>query len=270
MFFVLLVAAYVPTGTLPVQMGRVRFVLAFVIATLAARGYDLMEKRVVAPTVAAAAVVLAAAALFWPRAVELQLAPIVGATVAMVVISAVILAMGAKRLLTVALFADLAVLTILSVPPHGRAEFYSETGAIGFLRAQRGGFRIAGVGGSLFPNTGAMFGLDDIRMHDPMAPEAYMRLLARGGLDRRGYFEVFHSFPARPLANALSVRYIVAPAGSSSPLPAVYRGPDAVVFLNAGARDLATAPPARPPGWMAGWVLGIAGVALLAQLAVSE
>ena len=88
----------------------------------------------------------------------------------------------------------------LSLPPHGREEYYPETGAIRFLRSQPGPFRVAGVGGSLFPNTGAMFGLDDIRRHDPMASEEYMRMLAKGGLDRRGYFEIFRGFPAKPLA----------------------------------------------------------------------
>jgi len=92
-------------------------------------------------------------------------------------------------------------------------------------------------------------------------------MLERGGLDRRAYFYLFHGFPAPELANALGVRYFIAPAGVMSPLPAVYRGEDAVVFLNARARDVPESPPLKPPGWMLGWFLGAIGAGALAALA---
>jgi hypothetical protein len=261
MLAALTVAAFLPGGF--VQMGRVRFVIAFVIATMAAHGFDLdCDRRLKLLAAIAAAIVLVAAIVFWPRAVELHLAGVVAATTIAAIVSAIVLIVR-PRLVAFALFADLAILMLVSLPPHGRGEFYPETGAIRFLRSQPGRFRIAGVSGSVFPNTSSMFRIADIRVHDPMAPEKYLQLLQRGGLDRHGYFEVFHGFPARPLANALGVRYIVAPPGSTSPLPAAYRGSDAVVFFNAEARDIPAEPTQKPAGWAPGWIAAAIGITLL-------
>jgi len=264
MLTVLTLAAFVP-GVF-VQMARVRFVIAFVVATLAAYGLDLdRDRRLMMLTLIAIAVVIISAMAFWPHAVELQLSTTVVATVAAAIVSAIVLLI-APRLITVALCVDLALLLWTSIPPHGRAEFYPETGAIRFLRAQPGRFRIAGVGGSLFPNVSTMFRIADIRVHDPMASEEYMRELERAGLDRRSYFELFHGFPSPAAANALGVRYFIAPPGVRSSLPSPYRGEDAVIFLNSRARDVPDVPVSKPRGWMLGWLLALAGVLSLAAL----
>ena len=112
-----------------------------------------------------------------------------------------------------------------------------------------------------------MFGIADIRVHDPTASEAYLRMLERGGLDRRAYFHLFHGFPTPDLANALGVRFFVAPAGVTSSLAAPYRGQDAVVFLNSRAREVHESSPSKPPGWTLGWLLGAIGAGALAALA---
>ncbi|HEY2323115.1 MAG TPA: hypothetical protein VGJ82_09665 [Thermoanaerobaculia bacterium] len=256
MLLVLFAAAYLPVAL----MARARYAVAFVVSTLAAYGYDLKRDRS-ANLIAAGClgVVLIAAVAFWPRAVEMHVEAFVVASAAIAIVSTAVLAWS-PRLAAIAVAADLAVLLLLSIPPHSRPEFYPETGAIRFLRAQPGEFRVSGVGGSLFPNVSTMFGIRDIRVHDPMASEQYLRKLESGGLDRRGYFEVFHGFPSPRLANELGVRYFIAPPGVRSPLPAVCRGDDAVVFLNPGARDLPPSAIPKPPGWTIGWVLGFVGL----------
>ena len=264
MLAIVSIAAFLPGG--PVQMGRLRFVVAFILAFLSAYGFDLERNHQFKPIVLTVlGVVIVSAFVFWPQAVELQIAPVVAATVATALISAAALAW-APRAIPVALAVDLGVLLLLSIPGHGRSEFYPETGAIRFLEQHAEGYRIAGVGGSLFPNTSSMFGIADIRVHDPSAPEAYLGRLERGGLVRRLYFHVFPGFPSPQLARELAVRYLIAPPGVRSPLPAVYRGPDAVIFMNPAAQMLPPAPVPKPRGWWIGWLLGLLGVAALPLL----
>jgi hypothetical protein len=224
---------------LPVLHGRIRFVTAFIIAVLASRGIDLIEERSRALRmigVGAMTIVVVAIVIFWPRYVRLGFLPIAIASAAAAAITATLLIAAPRRPLLVAvLCADLAILGMSSYSPASREMFYPPTPALRFLEAQPRPFRIAGTGGSLFPNSGTIFRLEDIRVHDPMAFEPYAAMLERGGLDRRGYFELFPGLPSRSLANTLGVRYIIAPAGMTSPLPAVYRGSDATIFLNAEA-----------------------------------
>ncbi len=70
-------------------------------------------------------------------------------------------------------------------------------------------FRIVGIGASLFPNTNAMYGLADIRTHDPMAFGRYLgvlRLLTN--LETNEYFAKWQNLDT-PLLNYLNVRYLV-------------------------------------------------------------
>jgi hypothetical protein len=70
-------------------------------------------------------------------------------------------------------------------------------------------FRIVGIGAALFPNTQAMYGLADIRTHDPMAFGHYlgvMRLLTN--LETNEYFAKWQNVET-PLLNYLNVRYLI-------------------------------------------------------------
>ena len=74
-------------------------------------------------------------------------------------------------------------------------------------------FRIVGIGAALFPNTQAMYGLADIRTHDPMAYGRYLgvlRLLTN--LETNEYFAKWQNLDT-PLLNYLNVRYIVGDRG---------------------------------------------------------
>jgi hypothetical protein len=74
-------------------------------------------------------------------------------------------------------------------------------------------FRIAGLDGALFPNVQAIFGFEDIRVHDPMANERYVNLLrTTNGYTDKGYYSKFNDADT-PLLDVLNVRYVVTDGG---------------------------------------------------------
>jgi hypothetical protein len=243
MFIIMAISAFdvVPLGV-PILHGRIRFVLAFITAVIASAGFDLPRERSrLLPGIAAAAVlvVLGVTAAFWSYYVRIGTAPIVLLSVTAALVSAFMLSLnGQRRWLWLALFADLAVLGVTSHPPASRSLAYPSTPVIDFLRRVPQPYRLVGLEGALFPNTGALFGLEDIRVHDPVAFEPYAVELEHAGYDRRSYFEVFRRLPAHALADRLGVRYIVAAPGTRGALPVAYRGSDAVVFVNRTALPL--------------------------------
>ena len=69
-------------------------------------------------------------------------------------------------------------------------------------------FRVVGIGAALFPNAQAMYGLADIRTHDPMANGRYLgvlRLLTN--FETYEYFAKWQNLDT-PMLNYLNVRYI--------------------------------------------------------------
>jgi len=81
------------------------------------------------------------------------------------------------------------------------------------LKAKHGSndpFRILGLGTMLYPNLNAMFGLEDLRAHDPMTNDHYLGLLRlRGEYGATGYFPKQDAFDSR-LLDYLNVRYVIA------------------------------------------------------------
>jgi hypothetical protein len=73
----------------------------------------------------------------------------------------------------------------------------------------RGLYRVAGLGGQIYPNTNALFGLEDVRVHDPMAFAPYVDLLARrAGWNPADYYAKWTDANA-PLLDRLNVKYVV-------------------------------------------------------------
>jgi hypothetical protein len=97
-------------------------------------------------------------------------------------------------------------------------------------------FRIVGIGAALFPNTQAMYGLSDIRTHDPMAFGRYLGLLRlTTNLETNEYFAKW-SNAETPLLNYLNVRYMAGDPGLDPGDPRryqlVYEGRDGRIFEN--------------------------------------
>jgi hypothetical protein len=71
-------------------------------------------------------------------------------------------------------------------------------------------FRIVGLGPALFPNLNAMYGFEDVRVHDPMANGRYLGVLrVRGDYDPVRYFAKWENMDSRML-DYLNVRYVIA------------------------------------------------------------
>lgn len=93
-------------------------------------------------------------------------------------------------------------------------ELYPRTLLIAELRRlqsrEAAPFRILGTGGQLYPNVNAMYGLEDVRVHDPMADNRYVELLARTvGWNPRDYYAKWHD-TTTPLIDFLNVKYVIA------------------------------------------------------------
>ncbi|HXI12525.1 MAG TPA: YfhO family protein [Thermoanaerobaculia bacterium] len=123
-----------------------------------------------------------------------------------------------------------------------RSDFYPRTPMIRFLEQKRDAgrvtgsiFRIAGSGAMFFPNVSAIFGLEDIRAHDPMAHGRYLGALrVLTGYSSAEYFAMLSKFD-HPFLDYMNVRYILTGPGqdlSSSRLKQVYSGKDGRVFEN--------------------------------------
>jgi hypothetical protein len=97
-------------------------------------------------------------------------------------------------------------------------------------------FRIVGTGPALFPNVSAIFGLEDVRAHDPMAGGRYVGLLrVLTGYDPENYFATWADFKTR-LLDFLNVKYVVstrgADLGDRERFALIYDGRDGRIFEN--------------------------------------
>ena len=72
-------------------------------------------------------------------------------------------------------------------------------------------FRVAGVGATLFPNTNAVFGIEDIRAHDPMAYDRYMGFLRLTAEYKTGTdnYHAWFDMPESSVLDFLNVRYLM-------------------------------------------------------------
>lgn len=117
-------------------------------------------------------------------------------------------------------------------------EMYPETPLIAKLQTlkTKEPFRIVGTGPIFFPNTPAMFGLEDIRAHDPMANGRYLGMLrVLTGYDTENYFPKWKNVETRVL-DYLNVKYVVVPPRAEmrdvQRYALVYDGRDGRIFEN--------------------------------------
>ncbi|MEA2339569.1 MAG: hypothetical protein QOE82_3576 [Thermoanaerobaculia bacterium] len=96
-------------------------------------------------------------------------------------------------------------------------------------------FRIAGYNADFFPNLATMYGLEDIRAHDPMESARYVGMLALvAGYKTSDYFAMWPN-TTTTLLDYLNVRYFVTGPGRELDAPRftkVYDGADGRIFEN--------------------------------------
>jgi hypothetical protein len=95
-------------------------------------------------------------------------------------------------------------------------------------------FRIAANGATLFPNSSAVYGYEDIRAHDPMTNGRYIGLLTLiTNYDAANYFAEWNEWETR-FVNFLNVKYVITSWRGELPprYRLVYDGNDGRIFEN--------------------------------------
>ena len=141
----------------------------------------------------------------------------------------------ASLLLVAAVIAEMWPLTIGWNSAFPKSTFYPRTPLIdAVLRNHRPGLdRVAGIGGVLFPNTNAMFEIEDVRVHDPMEPARYVHLL--GSAITTDYYKKWTD-AASPLLDRLNARWVMTEPGheltDTSRYQLRYAGNDGMLYEN--------------------------------------
>jgi hypothetical protein len=94
-------------------------------------------------------------------------------------------------------------------------------------------FRILGTGGMLYPNVNAMFDLEDVRVHDPMADDRYVRFLqTQVGWNPKEYYAKWND-TATPLLDFLNVKYVLTTDTlDDARYQQLYEGRDGRIYAN--------------------------------------
>jgi len=128
-------------------------------------------------------------------------------------------------------------------PPMPRRLDFPEVPSVAFLEASRGrgpaGERMLATGTAFLPNLAAVYGLADARVFNPMAPAAYLGLLAPAIERWAGEIPVLDRAD-HPVYDHLAVGWLLAPREEGCPegTETAFRGPDAVVCRRPGAHPL--------------------------------
>jgi hypothetical protein len=102
------------------------------------------------------------------------------------------------------------------------------TPPVAFLMRHLGNDRMVGMGQSFPANFPAAYGLDDVRIDNPSAPDVYLQVVA--GLATANSLVPLFGRPGHPLYDLLGVRYVITHPGAALPLPAAFRDAAGWVF----------------------------------------
>jgi hypothetical protein len=100
----------------------------------------------------------------------------------------------------------------------------------------RSPFRVVGLGAAFFPNANAIYGVEDIRAHDPMANGRYLGFLrVVSKYDPDDYFAKWND-PDTPVVNFLNVRYVITDRrysmADTQRYREIYSGKDGKIYEN--------------------------------------
>jgi hypothetical protein len=221
---------------------RLRFLFAWLLAVLVAAALHRLPRVpfAIGMTTAAALIVWIVARTQFPSdaARHIGLISIIPSIVVLVFAALMLvprLRSIAMMLLVVVVIAEMWPLTIGWNQPFPTSTFYPRTPLIdAVLRYHRPGFdRVAGIGGVLFPNTNAMFGIEDARIHDPMEPAHYVHVI--GAAITHDYYKKWID-ESTPLLDRLNVRWLMTEPGhelkDASRYVLRYAGPDGRLYQN--------------------------------------
>ena len=240
-------------------MFPLRYLVWFVFAVTAVAAFavdrleDFARPKLATGAVAAAAAIGGIGLLAWRsergvyaafRALAAQRREFRGAALTLAVVLALLLLAAIAKTRATWFPLALSVVAAWELVSRGSALYrwespkrlFVSTPLVEFLRAQPGAFRFVGEGATLFPNVGAVAGLEDVRVHDPVERREYVAFLdAAAGYPPAEYYKSLRNLDA-PVLDRLNVRYFVAGPGRPPPSAKwmrVYAGVDGTVFENA-------------------------------------
>jgi hypothetical protein len=225
---------------------RLRFLFAWILAILIAASLNRLQRGAVVPFaigLVSAATLLAIIVMTTPFPSDAArhdgLISVIPSTIVLIIATVMVLAPRARNitslLLVAAVIAEMWPLTIGWNSPFPKSTFYPRTPLIeAVLRNHHPGFdRVAGIGGVLFPNTNAMFGIEDVRVHDPMEPARYVHLL--GSAITTDYYKKWID-SSSPLLDRLNARWVMTEPGhaltDTSRYQIRYAGSDGILYEN--------------------------------------
>ena len=143
-----------------------------------------------------------------------------------------------RALVGLALFVELWLVGHAWNPVRPVRELYPSTPLIEALQRARGTqlYRVAGITGALFPNTHALFGIEDARVHDAMSNARYAHALrAEMPYDPLEYYPKFKD-PDAAILDRLNVKWVVTEPGvtlrDATRYRLVYSGKDGGIYEN--------------------------------------
>jgi hypothetical protein len=221
---------------------RLRFLFAWILAVLIAAALNRIRTIPFAIGLVSAASLIAIIVIRtpFPSAVARHDGLVSIIPSAIVLVIAAIALMPRMRtvasvLLVAAVITEIWPLTIGWNSAFSIETFYPRTPLIdALLRYHRPGFdRVAGIGGVLFPNTNAMFGIEDARIHDPMEPAPYVRFI--GDWISHDYYKKWND-EATPMLDRLNVRWLMTEPNrelrDTARYVLRYAGPDGRLYEN--------------------------------------
>ncbi len=226
---------------------RVRLLLVLVLAILCAAAVDLAKNRILlllGIAVVAGVVLFVINTFPFPLRIH-RFTAIAGLlpgllVLAVATIAAILRHKAAWLALAAAIVVELWAVGREWNPPVPEELMYAPTPIVRKLDQLRGEapepFRVTGFGTMLFPNTNALYDLEDVRVHDPMADSRYLDFLAiTSDFDPNQYFGNWWDVETSVL-DYLNVRYLLTDTTTKPPPPdrfvPVYDGPDGRIFEN--------------------------------------
>jgi hypothetical protein len=223
---------------------QMRLAVLFVLSVLGALGFGrlqgTMDRRAGWVALAVAAIVCIIAVGSYPTFATFGIRRLIFFTALPALTGALLIAYAVLRqrvrfvaFLPFVLFADLFAVLGLYNPAVSRELEFPMTPALEQMQRSPRPFRVTGLDRALPPNAAGVFGLEEIRPHDPVAFNPFVELLRRSGLDVSSYIARFPEMPPKVLLDFLGVRFILTDpdyAGTVS-----YRGADAALIHNASA-----------------------------------
>jgi hypothetical protein len=221
---------------------RLRFLFAWILAVLIAAAVDRFRAIPFAIGLASVALLVAIIVMRTPFPSDAArhdgLLSIIPSAIVLVIAAIALiprLRIAASLLLVAGVVAEMWPLTIGWNSAFPLSTFYPRTPLIdAVLRYHHPGFdRVAGIGNVLFPNTNAMFGIEDARVHDPMEPASYVRSI--GDWISHDYYKKWID-DSTPMLDRLNVRWLMTEPNreltDGSRYVLRYAGPDGRLYEN--------------------------------------